>query len=441
MAQESEEVVSLGVRSVAGTPLRYEGQVIGAITVGSTTAKYIDAKDRLLIGYMANQITIAIIKAQLYKEEKEARLKLSALENVSEAGLTTLSIDGMLNEIALRIGSNMNMDWSGIILFEDKHGMMIAEHTSNGCSSVKGKSMSNACEAISDIVAKGKTTVLNNNALSEEIKRYTNESEIRSFAIVPINLRQDRACTVAIGRKAKGSFTDKEIQLLELLSSRAAFALENAMLFNRLEQSYLDTIESLVKAIEAKDKYTRGHSEQVATLAREMAFVLGLDRERAERIYTAGLLHDVGKIGISSGVLCKPSILSPEEYNEIKLHPLKGYEILKPIRSFIDLAEIVLQHHERFDGSGYPRGIRGDEIFLEARILAVADAYQAMTSSRPYRKGLPAEQALQEIRKGSGGQFDPEIAALFINMLEKELQQSTRPSKPKKISSDSTARR
>ncbi|PIU26314.1 MAG: hypothetical protein COY37_11375 [Candidatus Aquicultor secundus] len=139
IAQESEVVVSLGIHSVAGTPLRYEGKVIGAITVGSTTAKYIDAKDRLLIGYMANQVALAIIKAQLYKEEKEARLKLSALENISEAGLTTLSIDGMLNEIAQRIASNMNVDWSGIILFEDKHGMMIAERTSNGCSSMKGK--------------------------------------------------------------------------------------------------------------------------------------------------------------------------------------------------------------------------------------------------------------------------------------------------------------
>ncbi|MHB8840678.1 MAG: HD domain-containing phosphohydrolase [Candidatus Aquicultor sp.] len=440
IAQESEVAVSLGIHSVAGTPLRYEGKVIGAITVGSTTAKYIDAKDRLLIGYMANQITLAIIKAQLYKEEKEARLKLSALENVSEAGLTTLSIDGMLNEIAQRIASNMNVDWSGIILFEDKHGMMIAERTSNGCSSMKGKSMSNGCEVISDILAKGKTRVLKKNSLSE-VKRHVNESEIKSIAIVPINLRQDRACTVAIGKKARGSFTDKELQLLELLSSRAAFALENAMLFSRLEQSYLDTIESLVKAIEAKDKYTRGHSEQVATLAREIALVMGLDRDRAERIYTAGLLHDVGKIGISSGVLCKPSILSPEEYDEIKLHPIKGYEILKPIRSFADLAEIVLQHHERFDGSGYPRGLRGNDIFLEARILAIADAYQAMISSRPYRKGLPIDQAILEIRKGAGGQFDPEIANIFINMLEQEQQQSPRPSKPRNIPSDSIARR
>ncbi len=432
--------MSLGIHSVAGTPLRYEGKVIGAITVGSTTAKYIDTKDRLLIGYMANQITLAIVKAQLYKEEKEARLKLSALENISEAGLTMLSIDGMLNEISRRIASNMNMDWSGIILFGDKHGMMIAEHTSIGCSSMKGKSMVNGCEVINDIIENGKTQVLKKSSLSE-IKRHVNESEIKAIAIVPINLRQDRACTVAIGKKTRGSFTDKELQLLELLSSRASFALENAMLFNKLEQSYLDTIESLVKAIEAKDKYTRGHSEQVATLAREMALVMGLDRDRAERIYTAGLLHDVGKIGISSGVLSKPSILSPEEYNEIKLHPIKGYEILKPIRSFIDLAEIVLQHHERFDGSGYPRGIQGNEIFLEARILAVADAYQAMTSSRPYRKGLPSDQALQEIRKGAGGQFDPEIAALFINMLEQEQKKSSRPSKPGKIPSDSMARR
>lgn len=420
--------------------MRYEGKVIGALTVGSTTSKYIDAKDRLLIGYMANQITLAIIKAQLYKEEKEARLALSALENVSEAGLTTVSIDRMLDEIAGRIANNINADWAGIILFENRNGRMVAEHTSKSCSFIKEKSMINGCEIIDDVLATGRTRIIKKNRLGQ-VKKYINNTELKTIAITPVRLRQGNACTISIGNKSKGSFTDKEIELLELLSSRAASALENATLFSRLEQSYLDTIESLVKAIEAKDKYTRGHSEQVAALARDIALTVGLDKDRAERIYTAGLLHDVGKIGISSGVLCKPSKLSPEEYDEIKLHPIQGYEILKPMRSFKDLAEIVLQHHERFDGLGYPRGMRGDDIFLEARILAVADAYQAMISSRPYRKGLPIDQAILEIRKGSGNQFDPEIAGVFIGMLEKEQNKAPQRSKTKEISSECTIRR
>ncbi len=418
IASQSETVVGLGVKSVAGTPLRYEDKVIGALTVGSTDAKTISDDDRTLIGYMANVITAAVIKAQLYGAERENRIKLSALENISEAGLTTLGIGELLNEIAERMADDMSMDWSGIILFNNKNGKMIVEHTSNGYSSLKGRDLSKPCKAINDMLAQGKTQILTGSGLNQ-FKPYLNNAGVKSIALVPVNLRQGRACVISVGKKSNGLFNKKELSLIETLSHRSALAIENALLFLRLENSYLETVESLVKAIEAKDEYTSGHSEQVADLARSTALAMGIDKEKAERIYMAGLLHDVGKIGIPSRILYKPSRLSPDDYNSIKLHPTKGYEILEPISGLEDIAMMVLQHHERYDGSGYPSGLRGEGILLEARILAVADAYQAMTSNRPYRKRLPAKDAKIEIRRAMGTQLDPEVARAFLSVLEK----------------------
>lgn len=440
IAKESEIVAGLGIRSIAGTPLRYENRTIGTITVGCTDVGVINHDDRMLIGYMANLITTAIVKAQLYGAERETRVKLSALENISEAGLTTLSIDELLDEIAARIVQDTNMDWSRIILLGKKNGKLTVERCSNSCFSLKKQSLNGIYDLINDVLAEGTVRVLKRNDISK-VKEYLGSTGIRSIAIVPINLRQNMACIIAAGKKIAGSFSKKELNLIETLSNRSALAIENALLFSRLEGSYLETVESLVKAIEAKDEYTSGHSEHVAALARATSIAMGMTKEDAERIYMAGLLHDVGKIGIPSSILYKSAKLSDEDYEQIKLHPTKGYEILEPISGLEDIAMIVLQHHERYDGTGYPSGLRGNDILLEARILAVADAYQAMISDRPYRKRLPVKEAKLEISRGIGTQFDPDVARVFLSILEtqselqerKERRQTGRKTERKKV--------
>ncbi|MCL6471398.1 MAG: HD domain-containing protein [Firmicutes bacterium] len=417
IAQESEIVAGLGIRSIAGTPLRYENRTIGTITVGCTDAGVISHDDRTLIGYMANLITTAIIKAQLYGAERETRIKLSALENISEAGLTMLSVDELLDEIATRIVQDTNMDWSKIILLGRKNGKLTVEHSPNSYLPLKDRDLNKVYKLIDDVLTEEKARVLKRNDISQ-VKAYLGSAGIRSIAMVPVNLRQNMACIVAAGKKSADSFSKKELNLIETLSYRSALAIENALLFSRLEGSYLETVESLVKAIEAKDEYTSGHSEHVAALARETSIALGMTKEEAERIYMAGLLHDVGKIGIPSSILYKTTKLSDDDYKQIKLHPTKGYEILEPISGLEDIAMIVLQHHERYDGTGYPSGLCGNDILLEARILAVADAYQAMISDRPYRKRLPVKEAKLEIRRGIGTQFDPDVARVFLSVLE-----------------------
>ncbi|MDY0087902.1 MAG: HD-GYP domain-containing protein [Coriobacteriia bacterium] len=175
----------------------------------------------------------------------------------------------------------------------------------------------------------------------------------------------------------------------------------------RLERGYLDTVRSLVGALEAKDPYTRGHSERVAQYAAAIADSMGMSEEKTEQITLAAQLHDLGKVGLSNGILRKPGGLTSEEYFEVRNHPEIGAEIVARVPTLAWLAPIVRHHHERYDGAGYVAGLSGNEIPLEARVLAMADSFDAMTSSRAYRPAMSIEEAAQEILSCEGSQFDP----------------------------------
>lgn len=189
-----------------------------------------------------------------------------------------------------------------------------------------------------------------------------------------------------------------------------------------LREAYIQTIRALAEAVDAKDAYTRGHSERVGVYASKIARELDFPKPMIERVYIAGLLHDVGKIGVRDAVITKPDKLTDAEYVEIKRHPEIGARILEPVRFLADVVPCVRHHHEWFDGSdrGYPSRLRGDEIPIASRVILVADTVEAMTSDRPYRKGLPLEQVTREIRKFSGSQFDPVCANAFLRILERE---------------------
>ncbi len=191
---------------------------------------------------------------------------------------------------------------------------------------------------------------------------------------------------------------------------------------HELRIAYVQTIRALAEAVDAKDAYTRGHSERVGVYASKMARELGLPKELIERVYISGLLHDVGKIGVRDAVITKPDRLTPEEYEEIKAHPEIGARILQPVAFLSDVVDCVRHHHEWYDGSeqGYPARLRGDSIPLPSRIILVADTVEAMTSDRPYRKGLELEVVLRELHKYAGSQFDPACVDVMLRLLERE---------------------
>ena len=210
------------------------------------------------------------------------------------------------------------------------------------------------------------------------------------------------------------SFSNEDLSLLTTIAAQASIAIKNARLYEEQQASYLNTVQALISAVEASDAYTHGHSERVTRYSLALARTLGFDAPALKRLEQAAILHDVGKIGIDAALLHKQGPLSEEEIQTMRRHPAIGVHILEPIHFLREVRQIIAQHHERFDGRGYPNGISGDELLLESRILAVADTYDAMTSDRPYRKALPHTTAVTEIVDNSGTQFDPAVVSAFL---------------------------
>jgi HD-GYP domain-containing protein (c-di-GMP phosphodiesterase class II) len=207
-----------------------------------------------------------------------------------------------------------------------------------------------------------------------------------------------------------------DIQIIEAAGGYISAFSENVALYEDQHTLFMGTVQALTAAIDAKDRYTFGHSERVAAVAAQLALASGMSREQAERVRIAGLVHDVGKIGVPESVLTKQGRLTDEEFGHIKKHPQIGFTILRDIHLLADVLPGVLHHHERYDGRGYPHGLIGEKIPFIARILAVADTFDAMSSTRSYRSAMPREVVLAEIGRCSGTQFDPALAMTFVKL-------------------------
>lgn len=214
------------------------------------------------------------------------------------------------------------------------------------------------------------------------------------------------------------AFADKTLRLLHTAAEIGANALQRTHAYEELRASFLQTVLALAQAIDAKDAYTGDHSKRLAELALAVADEMGLSETQKEHLHWAALLHDIGKIGIPDEVLLKPGPLSPEEWTLMKQHPTIGADILRKVQALRPVARIIAAHHERWDGSGYPQGLRGEEIPVEARILAVVDSYSAMIDERIYRPAISHEEALAEIRRNAGKLYDPQVVEAFLKVVE-----------------------
>jgi HD-GYP domain-containing protein (c-di-GMP phosphodiesterase class II) len=251
----------------------------------------------------------------------------------------------------------------------------------------------------------------------------------RQLLAVPL-MRQDQVlgCLFALD-KEDGDFDSVDSKLLNSIANESAIYLENATLYDDVHGLMMGLLHSLTSAVDAKDAYTCGHSERVALLSRNLAQQINLPDADVEQIYMAGLLHDVGKIGVPESVLQKPGRLTPEEFEHMKKHPEIGARIMADVKQLKPILPGVLHHHERYDGKGYPHGLAGERIPLMGRIICLADCFDAMTSSRTYRKALPVEVALNEIRRCSGTQFDPSLAEAFLRSTPDGLRELLRDHK------------
>ena len=242
-----------------------------------------------------------------------------------------------------------------------------------------------------------------------------------SVMAVPLDLPQKRIGVIALIREGGGIlYTEQDLQLLGVFASHTASALQNAHLYSRLRTMNRDVIRSFAQAVEAKDCYTRGHSERVAGYACQLGRALGLTGREIDQLHVAGMLHDIGKIGVPDHILNKPGALTEEEFAVMKRHSFMGREILGQVGSMREVATLIYSHHERMDGQGYPEGLQGSDVPFLARIIGLVDSYEAMTSSRAYRRAMPLDTVRTILEQGAGSQWDPDLTGTWLGIVERE---------------------
>jgi putative nucleotidyltransferase with HDIG domain len=244
--------------------------------------------------------------------------------------------------------------------------------------------------------------------------------EVDYFIVFPIWIHKRLFGLVSLGVNDEMKFSQKDLEQMRGFSDHLAVAFANSNLLKELKELNAGALHALARTVDAKSSWTAGHSERVAQIAIDMAMELGYQQDGLDDLHRAALLHDIGKIGVPQSILNKPGKLTVEEYDIIKNHPSLGARILGPIRAYKRLIPIVEQHHERYDGKGYPFGKCGEQIHLSARIMALADTFDAMVSERPYRPGLSQEQAIRIIREGAGRQFDPRVVEAFNQVISRQ---------------------
>jgi HD-GYP domain-containing protein (c-di-GMP phosphodiesterase class II) len=270
----------------------------------------------------------------------------------------------------------------------------------------------------------GETIFVTDPGQNTQYKDFAGKEEQKDpFIAIPLKVKDKPFGVLNLHlSREKESFTDYDLKFLTLLAGEAAVTLENIKLYESIENFYLEMVQTLARVIDAKDAYTGDHAGRARQKARQLAETLDMPEQMVRYVEYAALLHDIGKIGIDGSILAKPGRLTPEEYEEIKKHPAIGYQILSPIHFLGPVAQMVLYHQEWYNGMGYPEGLKGEEIPLGARIVAIIDAWDAMMSDRPYRKALSREYAESELTKGADRQFDPKVVKAFLQLENRQWQ-------------------
>jgi HD-GYP domain-containing protein (c-di-GMP phosphodiesterase class II) len=237
------------------------------------------------------------------------------------------------------------------------------------------------------------------------------------FAIAPFTVA-GKWGVIAAAAPPSETYGERELQLLSGLAQQTKLALQRAVSYERLERTFLSTVEALANALEASDANVSSHARWITDLALRVGGELGLEPRALKRLELGALFHDIGKIGVPQAILAKPGPLSADERAVVETHPVLGARILAPIEQLTEVGRIVRSCHERFDGSGYPDGLAGDEIPLESRIIFACDAYHAMTTDRPYRQALGADEARLRLTEAAGSQFDPDVVEAIVRVLD-----------------------
>jgi putative nucleotidyltransferase with HDIG domain len=377
--------------------------------------------------------TITDLASDLEQKNLNLSNALDRISTIYKIGLainSTIDIDRLFNLIVRTTTKTLKAHIGYIILYDAEHKCL---NVTNLIGSGKLLSPKSAIPMKDSSVS---TWVINNRkpiliADINQVPQFDRFSDLgyerKSLICAPLMIKDEIIGTISVVNKVDDSqFQSEEMEMLSTIAAQAAIAIKNATLYDEQQQTYLNTIQALVSAIEASDSYTKGHSERVTRYSLEIGRHLNLSAVRMQILERAAILHDIGKIGVDLTLLHKQGRLTPEDVKELHQHPTIGMRILEPIGFLQDVRACIGQHHERYDGMGYPNRIRSEELLIEARILSVADSFDAMTSDRPYRKALPLEHALTELSDNAGTQFDPAIVEAFSAIIQDGIFFSTR---------------
>ncbi len=350
----------------------------------------------------------------------EAWDELTLLYDLAEQLRGLLDIQKVVHLIAERTRELMDMEGVAVMLKEPEGEWNIAiafcsPDREEWLRASWGKSIADS------IVRQGKGTILNDLFDHPRWGSIAAAFGIANIVAVPLNPKGHMQGVLVVWNKRQGDWMAGELKLLSTIAAQGGGVIESAYLFQQLQETFHGTISALASAVDAKSRWTAGHSHRVTQFALQLAADLGFTEQELQQVHLSGLLHDIGKVGVPDAILDKPGPLSDEEWTTMKRHPVIGYEILKNIRQFHGpILDGVLYHHERVDGKGYPLGLKGKDIPLIGRLLSVADGFDAMTSDRPYRAGMPVEKALQILTEGAGTQWDRELALRFVALQKRK---------------------
>jgi len=373
---------------------------------------------------------IAKLKDRIYKkyryeisELKLAEEELQGILKINTAFGLNSDLKKISNLISMLTCRIMHTEACIIRLFDEKRGIL---HIEGGWGLRKNHLSLTPLklgESISGRVAKIGRPVVVDDLCKEDIAKcpeIAKKEGLVSVVAMPMVCKDKLVGVISTYSRRPRHFTEEEIKPLSVFASQAAVAVQEARLCEDVHITYFNIIHSLMLAMEARDPYTRGHADRVTSYSIEIAQEMGLSENEIEILRYAGEVHDVGKIAISDLILNKPGKLTPTEQAIIEVHPVRGAEMLEPLQFLRPAIPMVKHHHERYDGKGYPDGLDKERIPLMARIMACADAFDAMTSDRPYRKcRMTIKEALLEIKENIGTQFDPKVARAFIRIIRK----------------------
>ena len=357
---------------------------------------------------------------KLEENVRERTKELVLLYNVAQDITKSLDLETTLRIIVDRVCRVLSVEICSILLWDEKTQELLIKVAQGLDASILSGARIKTGEKVSGWVFEKREPVLVEDI--EKDARFSTRNNERyythSFISVPLIVKDQAIGVLNVNnKKNKHMFSTEDFRLIQTISQAASVAIYNAQLYTSLQETYIRTVMALSSAIDAKDHYTKNHSERLAHYSMAIAEELGLSKVEIEHIRLASYLHDVGKIAVHDNILGKPSGLTAHEWEEVRLHPLKGAAILKPLTFLKEVSLLVEQHHERYDGKGYPHGLKGEEIKIGARILSVVDTYDAMITKRPYRQiPFSKQEALEEIKRNSGSQFDPKIVEVFLRI-------------------------